>query len=90
MRCGRRPTTRCRSVAVGSCTQRSLPTPSRAVGLAEAELAFHYEQAGMPAEAYAVASVAGREAKESGAITEAVALLERQSARSRRGPTDGR
>ncbi|HSM66113.1 MAG TPA: tetratricopeptide repeat protein [Ilumatobacteraceae bacterium] len=41
-----------------------------------AELAFHYEQAGRPAEAYAVASVAGREAKESGAVAEAVALLE--------------
>jgi class 3 adenylate cyclase/tetratricopeptide (TPR) repeat protein len=41
-----------------------------------AELAFHYEQAGMPAEAYASASAAGREAKESGAVAEAVALLE--------------
>jgi class 3 adenylate cyclase/tetratricopeptide (TPR) repeat protein len=41
-----------------------------------AELAFHYEQAGMPAEAYAIAGGAGREAKESGAVAEAVSLLE--------------
>ena len=45
-------------------------------GFVPAELAFHYEQAGMPAEAYAIASTAGREAKESGAIVEAVELLE--------------
>jgi tetratricopeptide (TPR) repeat protein len=50
----------------------------------DAELAFHYEQAGMPTEAYEVASTAGREAKESGAVAEAVALLE-QAARLGRG-----
>jgi class 3 adenylate cyclase/tetratricopeptide (TPR) repeat protein len=46
-------------------------------GVAEAELAFHYEQAGMRAEAYATSRAAGREATASGAVTEAVALLER-------------
>jgi class 3 adenylate cyclase/tetratricopeptide (TPR) repeat protein len=46
-------------------------------GLAVAELAFHYEQAGMAAEAYAMSQAAGREASASGAVTEAVALLER-------------
>ncbi|HSP29560.1 MAG TPA: tetratricopeptide repeat protein, partial [Ilumatobacteraceae bacterium] len=46
-------------------------------GVADAQLAFHYEQAGMLAEAYATASVAGREAMASGAVAEAVALLER-------------
>jgi class 3 adenylate cyclase/tetratricopeptide (TPR) repeat protein len=49
-----------------------------------AELAFHYEQAGMPAEAHAVASDAAREAKESGAVAEAVALFE-QAVRLDRG-----
>jgi class 3 adenylate cyclase/tetratricopeptide (TPR) repeat protein len=46
-------------------------------GLAEAELAFHFEQAGMLADAYATASAAGRAAAAGGAITEAVAMLER-------------
>jgi class 3 adenylate cyclase/tetratricopeptide (TPR) repeat protein len=53
-------------------------------GFVPAEQAFHYEQAGMLAEAYAIASAAGREAKESGAVAEAVALLE-QAARLDRG-----
>lgn len=49
-----------------------------------AELAFHYEQAGMPAEAHAIAGAAGREAKEAGAVAEAVELLE-QAVRLGRG-----
>jgi class 3 adenylate cyclase/tetratricopeptide (TPR) repeat protein len=53
-------------------------------GYVPAELAFHYEQAGMLDEAYAIAGAAGREAKESGAVAEAVTLLE-QAARLGRG-----
>jgi class 3 adenylate cyclase/tetratricopeptide (TPR) repeat protein len=56
--------------------------------IVDAELAFHYEQAGMLAEAHAVARAAGRAAKETGAVAEAVALLE-QAVRLDRGVDRG-